>query len=76
MDYSNNNRSSYSSMASQDEIKASLHRIDLKDKDTLYGSISLDTDDGGAVYVEHEDIHTLIMGTTGSKKTRFIAMPA
>jgi len=75
MDYTNDNRSSYSRFASQGEIKESLHRIAFDDATPKYGGIPLDSEDG-AVYVEHEDIHTLIIGSTGSKKTRLIGMPA
>jgi len=75
MDYNNNNHSPYSRFASQDEIKASLHKIAFDDAETKYGGIPLNFDDNAA-YVEHEDIHTLIIGSTGSKKTRLIGMPA
>lgn len=32
--------------------------------------------DNGLVYVDPSDAHTLILGTTGSKKSRLVAMPA
>jgi len=75
MDYTNDNHSSYSRFASSGEIKESLHKIAFDDANPKYGGIPLASDDG-AVYVEHEDIHTLIIGSTGSKKTRLIGMPA
>jgi len=75
MEYTNNKRPPYSRFATPSEIKESLYRIDFNDAKAKYGGIPLESDDG-AVYVEHEDIHTLIIGTTGSKKTRFVGMTA
>jgi len=66
MDYTNN-RPSYSRLASTNEITKSLHRIAFDDKNAIYGGIPLYADEG-AVYVEHRDYHTLIIGSTGSKK--------
>jgi len=74
MDYKSN-RLSFSRMASLEEIKESLYRIPFNDKNPNIGGIPLYTD-SEAVYVEKEDAHTLIIGSTGSKKTRLIGMPA
>jgi len=77
MDYMEymNNKSTFSRMASSAEIKASLYKIAHDDKNPQYGGIPLFADEN-AVYVEHDDKHTLIYGLTGSKKTRLIGMPA
>jgi type IV secretion system protein VirD4 len=75
MDYTNDNRPSYSRFASQGEIRESLQRIAFDDNNPKYGGIPLDSEEG-AVYVEQEDYHSLIFGSTGSKKTRLIGMPA
>jgi type IV secretion system protein VirD4 len=74
MDYTNN-RPSYSRFASLDEIKKSLYRTVFDDKSSFHGGIPLYAD-SEAVYVEHDDSHSLIIGSTGSKKTRLIGMPA
>jgi len=70
-----NNRTLYSRYSSPDEVKTSLHRIDFSKKNQACGGIPLYAEDG-KVYVEDKDIHSLIVGSTGSKKTRLIGMPA
>ena len=65
----------YSRWASKDEISASLHKIKRTDVNSTYGGIPLYSDDEN-IYVEHSDSHSLIIGSTGSKKTRLIGMPA
>ena len=74
MNYTNNQKS-YSRMASKDEIMSSLYKISVGEKNPQYGGIPLFADEN-AVYVEHNDKHTLVYGLTGSKKTRLIGMPA
>jgi len=74
MDYAKT-RSSYAHWASEDEIKSSLYKITFGDAQPACGGIPLYAD-SDAVYVEHEDSHSLIIGATGSKKTRLIGMPA
>jgi len=74
MEYTNN-RPSFSRFASIGEIKESLHRIAFNDMNPDRGGIPLYSD-SEAVYVEKDDTHTLIIGSTGSKKTRLIGMPA
>ena len=69
------NHTSYSRWASEAEIKSSLYKVNLKDDNPLYGGIPLFAD-SDAVYVEQTDTHSLIIGSTGSKKTRLIGMPA
>jgi len=71
----NNTRTSYSRMASIDEITKSLYRIAKEDTNPSYGGLPLYADDN-AVYVEKDDAHTIVYGLTGSKKTRLIGMPA
>jgi type IV secretion system protein VirD4 len=62
-------------MASEEEIKKASHRIAFNEANPEFGGIPLYSDDG-AVYVEDKDAHTIIAGSTGSKKSRLIAMPA
>jgi len=73
MDYSANH-SPYSRWASETEIKSSLQKITLDNNNLPCGGIPLYAD-SGAVYIEQEDAHSLIIGSTGSKKTRLIGMP-
>jgi type IV secretion system protein VirD4 len=68
-------RSSYARWASDDEVKSSLYKVSFKNYKPRYGGIPLYADDS-AVYVEDKDSHSLIIGSTGSKKTRLIGMPA
>jgi type IV secretion system protein VirD4 len=77
MGFNSNNRSSYSRLASQDEAKESLYKIALDDTSPEYGGIPLfyDSNDS-AMYVEKNDCHSLIIGASGSKKSRLIGMPA
>jgi len=75
MDYFNENRTTENCWASTDEIISSLHRIPLNNFTSSFGGIPIYTD-SEAVYIEHTDIHSLIVGSTGSKKTRLVGMPA
>jgi len=59
MDYTNNKNSLYSRLASANENKESLYKIAFNNTKPKYVGIPLDSDEG-AVYVEHEDIHSLI----------------
>ncbi|MDR0314282.1 MAG: type IV secretory system conjugative DNA transfer family protein, partial [Treponema sp.] len=52
-----------------------LHKVKLSDTSSSYGGIPLYSD-SESVYIEKDDVHTLIIGSTGSKKTRLIGMPA
>jgi len=70
-----NNRQTYSRWASETEIKSSLCKVNLKSKSSKNGGIPLFAD-SNAVYIEDTDTHSLIFGSTGSKKTRLIGMPA
>jgi len=67
--------SNYSRFASESEIKSSLYKVNLEGDIPQYGGIPLFTETG-AVYVEPTDTHSLIIGSTGSKKTRLVGMPA
>lgn len=61
---------------SQRELAAQLTELDLNHmEECTRGGIPLLVKDG-KVYVDAEDHHTLIFGSTGSKKTRFFGMPA
>jgi type IV secretion system protein VirD4 len=74
MDYAKY-RSTYAEFASEYAVKSSLYRITPGDVHPDYGGIPLYAD-SEAVYVEQGDSHSLIIGSTGSKKTRLIGMPA
>jgi type IV secretion system protein VirD4 len=67
--------SNYSRFASESEIKSSLYKVNFNGDVPQYGGIPLFTETG-AVYIEPTDTHSLIIGSTGSKKTRLIGMPA
>jgi type IV secretion system protein VirD4 len=68
-------RSTHSRWASESEIKSSLYKINLDGENPRYGGIPLFTEEGD-VFVDPTDTHSLIIGSTGSKKTRLIGMPA
>ena len=68
-------RMTNSRWASEDEIKSSLYKVDFDGGSPCYGGIPLFAEKG-AVYVDPADTHSLIIGSTGSKKTRLIGMPA
>ena len=74
MDYAKT-RSSFAHWATDEDIKSSLYKITFNKDKPAYGGIPL-CSDSEAVYVEHEDSHSLIIGATGAKKTRLISMPA
>ena len=60
--------------ANDGEICDSLSRVDLTAK--RYAACGLPLLSNGRVaYVDDTDSHTLIMGSTGSKKSRLFAMP-
>jgi type IV secretion system protein VirD4 len=65
----------YARWASEAEIKSSLYGINFNDAKARHGGIPLFAD-SDSVYVDPSDTHSLIIGSTGSKKTRLIAMPA
>lgn len=56
------------------EMAESLQKIDLDQDACPAGGIPLQSD-GRTVYVDDLDNHTLILGSTGSKKTRLFCMP-
>ena len=68
-------RDAYSRWASEHEIKTSLCPINFNDSNPQYGGIPLFAN-SDTVYVADKDSHSLIIGSTGSKKTRLIGMPA
>jgi len=65
----------YSRWASEAEIKSSLYKNIINDDSSCHGGIPLFAD-SESVYVDKTDTHSLIVGSTGSKKTRLIGMPA
>jgi len=65
----------YARWASEEEIISSLYKINLDGGSPQYGGIPLYAD-ADSVYVDSTDTHSLIIGSTGSKKTRLIGMPA
>jgi len=75
MDYIKEKRTTYSCWEAENEIKSSLYKVNLNDNNSDFGGIPLFTD-SESVYVEHRDSHSLIIGSTGSKKTRLVGMPA
>lgn len=61
--------------AREDEIKKTLYRNKLSDSNCqFHGGLPV-ISDGDAVYVDDSDRHSLIIGSTGSKKTRLLGMP-
>jgi len=74
MHYSYHHQQTYSRWASEDEIKSSLHKVNLKSKRSIHGGVPLFAGPD-AVYVDSSDTHSLVFGSTGSKKTRLIGMP-
>lgn len=60
--------------ATEDEIRASGSFIDLHARRYSAAGLPL-LSDGHVAYVDDRDNHTLIYGTTGSKKTRLFCMP-
>lgn len=60
--------------ATAEEIKRSTTRVDLN-SDTYPGAGLPLIVDGNEAYVDSSDTHTLIFGSTGSKKTRLFCMP-
>jgi len=65
----------YSRWASEAEIKSSLYKNIINDDSSCHGGLPLFAD-SESVYVDKTDTHSLIVGSTGSKKTRLIGMPA
>lgn len=60
--------------ATDDEIKNSLREIVINDYHYPCGGMPL-LSDGKVAYVDSSDTHSLILGATGSKKTRLLCMP-
>jgi len=71
----NNSQETYARWASDAEIKSSLYQVNLNGDSPEYGGIPLFAD-SDSVYVDQTDTHSLIIGSTGSKKSRLIGMPA
>ena len=73
--YLTTRNSTYSRWASEAEIRNSLHEAKLNGGKQRHGGIPLFASSGSA-YVDPTDTHSLVIGSTGSKKTRLIGMPA
>ena len=63
--------------ADEEEIRGNLHHICISDpeSDSVAGGIPV-ISNGNDVWVDSGDTHSLIIGSTGSKKTRLFVMPA
>ena len=61
--------------ATDEEIMRATRRIRLSDPDGEIRSGIPVISNGDTVYVDDSDAHSLIIGSTGSKKTRLFAMP-
>ena len=61
--------------ARDEEIMQVTQRIRLSDPDCVIKSGLPVISDGDTVYVDDSDTHSLIIGSTGSKKSRLFAMP-
>lgn len=60
--------------ATDSEIKNAASFVDLFEQTYPAAGLPL-ISDGKRAYVDNEDNHSLIFGTTGSKKTRLFCMP-
>ncbi|MDR2596361.1 MAG: type IV secretory system conjugative DNA transfer family protein [Treponema sp.] len=74
-DYTNNKKLSFSRFASPEETKKSLYQIAVDNTNPEKGGIPLFADQN-AVYIEGDDVHSMVFGITGAMKSRLIAMPA
>ena len=70
----NTQQTAYSRWATDSEIKSSLHRTNYNGDKPYRGGIPLYAD-SSSIYVDDSDTHSIIIGSTGSKKTRLIGMP-
>lgn len=61
--------------AQDEEIMKVTRKISLSDKKAVFHSGLPVISDGETVYLDDSDSHSLIIGSTGSKKTRLFAMP-
>ena len=68
-------RSFLNHFASPDEIKHILHRVDLTQPIEMNHGGAAFISDTKEAYVDDGDYHTLILGATGSMKTRLFVMP-
>ena len=68
------NRNQETRWATLEEMQASGAYIDVSQPTCPVGGLPL-ISDGQHVYVDEKDTHTLIFGSTGSKKTRLFCMP-
>jgi len=71
----NTHQETYARWASEEEIKSSLYEVNLNSSNPQYGGVPLFAG-SDSVYIDWTDTHSLIIGSTGSKKSRLIGMPA
>jgi len=71
----NNTKEAYARWATEFEIKSSLYEVNLNGDKQQYSGIPLYASPD-SVFVDQTDTHSLIIGSTGSKKTRLIGMPS
>lgn len=64
----------YARWATEEEMKESLHEIPRDSDEVESAGVPMLCKDG-AVYVDDSDSHTLIIGASGSKKTRLFILP-
>ena len=69
------NRLNSTAFMSQQELASKLCAIDMSEETYQYGGIPVISRDN-KVYVDNSDSHTIIFGSTGSKKTRMFVMPS
>jgi len=70
-----------SRFATQNEFRQGLHSIKLSEASTVKNGAGIpllcEQNDGDkTIYVDTSDAHSLILGATGSKKTRLVIMPS
>lgn len=69
------NRINSTAFVSQEELASRLQEVNLKEETYEAGGIPLIVKNDCA-YVDDSDSHTIIFGSTGSKKTRMFVMPS
>ncbi len=72
--YDSNDTYSDARWADENELKQRLVKIDMSDAHYPAAGLPL-ISDGRTAYVNGDDSHGLIIGSTGSKKSRLLAMP-
>ena len=60
--------------AKKDEIKSTTAKVNLNQTEYKTAGVPI-ISDGQTAYVDGEDTHTIVFGSTGSKKSRLFCMP-